>query len=197
MSKSPFAALIAGSALLLAAAGPAAAWTDVPGLGQPYNVPPGATSTPDAPAVSVIPPQEVTYSGPYSPGTIYVSTTERRLYYVLPGHKAIKYAVGVGRPGFTWAGSHTIVNKRIWPDWTPPAQMLLRQKGLPKHMAGGPDNPLGARALYIGGTLYRIHGTSQPETIGQAMSSGCIRMMNQDVKDLYARVKVGSPVIVR
>ena len=148
------------------------------------------------PMVSAIPRETVAYFGPYGPGTIVISTSERRLYLVLPGGQALKYGVGVGRPGFEWSGVSRIVNKREWPDWTPPAQMLRRRPDLPRHMAGGIDNPLGARAMYIGGTLYRIHGSNEPDTIGQAVSSGCIRMTNDDVTDLYTRVPVGTRVVV-
>ena len=132
-----------------------------------------------------------------STGTIVVSTSQRRLYYVLGNGQAIQYGVGVGRPGFTWSGSHSITMKREWPDWRPPAAMLKRRPDLPRHMAGGPDNPLGARALYIGSTIYRIHGSNEPETIGEAVSSGCIRMTNDDVIDLYSRARVGARVIVQ
>jgi lipoprotein-anchoring transpeptidase ErfK/SrfK len=161
-----------------------------------FLYPPGHASGDGRPLVSPIPRETISYEGPYSPGTIIVNTEERRLYYVLPGHEAIKYGVGVGRPGFTWAGHSHIANKREWPDWTPPAQMLKRRPDLPRHMEGGIDNPLGARAMYIAGTLFRIHGSNEPDTIGQAVSSGCIRMTNDDVTDLYSRVRVGSPVIV-
>jgi lipoprotein-anchoring transpeptidase ErfK/SrfK len=125
-----------------------------------------------------------------------ISTAERRLYYVLGNGRAIRYAVGVGREGFQWSGQERITNKQEWPDWRPPEEMLRRQPGLPRYMAGGPHNPLGARALYLGGTLYRIHGSNEPHTIGQAVSSGCIRMLNEDVVDLYDRVKVGTQVVV-
>lgn len=138
----------------------------------------------------------VVYRGPERPGTIIVSTSERRLYYVLGGSRALSYGVGVGRPGFEWSGVHHVTNKREWPDWTPPSQMIRRRPDLPRHMAGGIENPLGARAIYIGGTLYRIHGSNEPDTIGQAVSSGCIRMTNNDVIDLYNRVAVGAKVVV-
>jgi lipoprotein-anchoring transpeptidase ErfK/SrfK len=143
-----------------------------------------------------IPREEVAYSGPYAPGTIVISTAERRLYFILPGGRAMKYGVGVGRPGFSWGGISAISMKKEWPDWTPPAQMLKRRPDLPRHMAGGTDNPLGARAMYLGASLFRIHGSNEPETIGQAVSSGCIRMTNDDVTDLYERVKVGTKVVV-
>jgi len=121
---------------------------------------------------------------------------ERRLYYVLPNGQAIRYGVGVGRPGFEWAGVKTITRKAEWPAWTPPSQMLRRRPDLPRHMAGGIDNPLGARAMYLGSSLYRIHGSNEPDTIGQAVSSGCIRMTNQDVEDLYEHAQVGTKVVV-
>jgi lipoprotein-anchoring transpeptidase ErfK/SrfK len=140
--------------------------------------------------------QEVDYDGKEAPGTIIINTPEHLLYLVESGGKALRYGVGVGRPGFTWAGVHNITNKREWPDWTPPDDMLKRRPDLPRHMAGGPENPLGARAMYIGSTLYRIHGSNEPWTIGTDVSSGCIRMRNEDVIDLYGRVKVGAKVVV-
>ena len=135
------------------------------------------------------------------PGTILVKTSERALYYVLPGGKAVKYGVGVGREGFTWRGRHRITMKKEWPEWRPPAEMRERERKkygreLPEVMEGGPRNPLGARALYIGNTLYRIHGTNNPRSIGHNVSSGCIRMVNSEVIDLYNRVKTGARVIV-
>jgi lipoprotein-anchoring transpeptidase ErfK/SrfK len=138
----------------------------------------------------------VDYKGPHRAGTILVNTAERRLYFVLDGGKAVRYGVGVGRPGFEWGGMKTVTGKREWPDWRPPAQMLKRRPDLPRHMVGGPENPLGARALYLGSSLYRIHGSNEPDTIGQAVSSGCIRMTNEDVVDLYDRVGVGTRVVV-
>ena len=132
----------------------------------------------------------------YSPGSIVISTSERRLYYVTSRGQAIQYGVGVGRPGFQWSGVKTVSAKKEWPSWTPPAQMLKRRPDLPRHMPGGLDNPLGARAMYLGSSLYRIHGSNEPETIGQAVSSGCFRMTNDDVVDLYSRVRVGAPVYV-
>src|SRR5262245_26846441 len=143
-----------------------------------------------------IPREMVTYNGPHAPGTIIVNTSERRLYLVMAGGRAMKYGIGVGRAGFEWAGTKTISRKEEWPDWRPPADMLRRRPDLPRYMAGGPDNPLGARAMYLGDSLYRIHGSNEPETIGQAVSSGCIRMLNEDVVDLYGRVKVGTKVVV-
>jgi lipoprotein-anchoring transpeptidase ErfK/SrfK len=148
------------------------------------------------PQATAIPREVVSYESRYKPGTIVISTSERRLYYVLPNGQAIRYGVGVGRPGFEWAGSRFVSNKREWPDWTPPRQMLRRRPDLPRHMEGGVNNPLGARAMYLSGTLYRIHGSNEPETIGQAVSSGCIRMTNDDVVDLYDRVRIGTRVVV-
>ena len=140
--------------------------------------------------------QEVSYDGKEAPGTIIINTPERMLYLVEGGGRALRYGIGVGRPGFTWAGVHSVTNKREWPDWTPPDDMLKRRPDLPRHMEGGPENPLGARAMYLGSTLYRIHGSNEPWTIGTAVSSGCIRMRNEDVIDLYDRVKVGAKVVV-
>lgn len=140
--------------------------------------------------------QEVAFAGPQRPGTIVIDTSARHLYLVQPGQRALRYGIGVGRPGFAWSGLKTVSRKAEWPDWTPPAEMLARRPDLPRHMAGGPENPLGARALYLGSSLYRIHGTNEPGTIGQSVSSGCIRMMNEDVVDLYDRVPVGTQVEV-
>jgi lipoprotein-anchoring transpeptidase ErfK/SrfK len=139
----------------------------------------------------------VSYASNYSPGTVVVNTAERRLYLVLPNGQALRYGIGVGRDGFRWGGTHRISAKKEWPGWTPPSQMLHRRPDLPRHMAGGVDNPLGARAMYLGSTLYRIHGSNEPETIGQAVSSGCFRMTNDDVTDLYGRVSVGTTVVVK
>jgi lipoprotein-anchoring transpeptidase ErfK/SrfK len=141
-------------------------------------------------------PRTVDYVTSEAKGTIIIDTGARYLYLILGDGKAERYGVGVGRPGFEWAGVHRITRKAEWPDWVPPEQMRERQPGLPAQMAGGIDNPLGARALYLGSTLYRIHGSNQPWTIGQAVSSGCIRMRNQDVIDLYDRVGIGTKVIV-
>jgi len=140
--------------------------------------------------------QTVVFSGTETAGTIIVDTPHKFLYFVLGHGQAIRYGIGTARTGFEWGGVHKITNKREWPDWTPPAEMIARQPGIPHHMAGGPNNPLGARALYIGTTLYRIHGTNEPWTIGGDVSSGCIRMMNEDVIDLYGRAKIGATVIV-
>jgi lipoprotein-anchoring transpeptidase ErfK/SrfK len=146
--------------------------------------------------MSPIPRTTVNYSTGEAPGTIVVNTGERRLYLVLGNGQALRYGIGVGRVGFTWAGVTRIAAKKEWPDWTPPAQMLRRRPDLPRFMKGGPENPLGARALYLGSSLFRIHGSNEPETIGTAVSSGCFRMVNDDVIDLYNRVRVGAKVIV-
>ena len=142
----------------------------------------------------------IKYDGPFKPNTLVINTKERRLYYVMPGGKALKYGVGVGKEGFQWSGTDYISRKAEWPGWTPPPEMIARErkKGriLPKYMEGGPRNPLGARALYIGGTLYRIHGSNEPWSIGRAVSSGCIRLTNADVKHLYNQVSVGTRVVV-
>jgi lipoprotein-anchoring transpeptidase ErfK/SrfK len=147
--------------------------------------------------ISAIPRSTVAFTGNYKPGTIIVHTNERRLYLVLGNGEALRYGIGVGREGFTWKGVSTVSDKREWPAWTPPPQMLARKPDLPRHMAGGPDNPLGARAMYLGDSLYRIHGTNEYNTIGTAASSGCIRLTNDDVIDLYNRVRIGATVIVQ
>ncbi|SNY92083.1 Lipoprotein-anchoring transpeptidase ErfK/SrfK [Cohaesibacter sp. ES.047] len=141
-------------------------------------------------------PTVVDYAGPHRAGTVIVNTNERYLYLVEPDGTARRYGVGVGRPGFSWAGTHKVTRKAEWPSWRPPAEMRARQPGLPAYMEGGPRNPLGARALYLGSTLYRIHGSNEPWSIGHAVSSGCIRMRNEDVMDLYQRVGVGTKVVV-
>ncbi|MGH6738626.1 MAG: L,D-transpeptidase, partial [Bradyrhizobium sp.] len=140
--------------------------------------------------------QEVAYAGKEEPGTIVIDTPSHFLYLVEHDGKAMRYGIGVGRPGFTWAGTHAISAKKEWQDWVPPKEMIERQPGLPHFMTGGPNNPLGARAMYLGSTLYRIHGSNEPWTIGHNVSSGCIRMRNVDVIDLYERVKVGTKVVV-
>ena len=140
--------------------------------------------------------QEIAYDGAERPGTIVIDTPRKFLFLVQPGGRALRYGIGVGRPGFEWAGVKRISRKAEWPGWTPPAAMLKRRPDLPRHMVGGEGNPLGARALYLGSTMYRIHGTNEPATIGTNVSSGCIRMMNPDVIDLYGRVGVGARVVV-
>jgi lipoprotein-anchoring transpeptidase ErfK/SrfK len=195
MRRTPFA--LAGLACVAAAfSAPAAAYE----IGS-WVVPGSANSYYDArsgyrPQASTTFRQIVPYQG-HAPGTVVISTAQRRLYYVLGNGQAISYGVGVGRPGFQWAGTKTVTMKREWPDWRPPAQMLKRRPDLPRYMAGGVGNPLGARAMYLGGSLFRIHGSNEPETIGYAVSSGCIRMTNADVSDLYSRVRVGTRVVVR
>lgn len=184
-------ALLVTAVTLLAGAGPAGAEgtdvRDIMGGGPNFRV--GGSSP--------IPRQTVSFSGNYAPGTIVINTAERRLYLVQGNGQALRYGIGVGRDGFRWGGTHRISAKKEWPSWTPPSQMLARRPDLPRHMAGGIDNPLGARAMYLGSTLYRIHGSNEPETIGQAVSSGCFRMTNDDVTDLYGRVAVGTTVVVK
>lgn len=162
-----------------------------PATGRPMSVEDGRVFA------APIPREEVDYKSRFSPGTIVVDTNEKRLYFVLPGGRAIKYGVGVGRPGFSWAGTQSVTRKQEWPTWTPPPQMLKRRPDLPRFMPGGEGNPMGARALYLGSTIYRIHGTNQPETIGHAVSSGCFRLANGDVIDLFERIAVGAKVIIR
>jgi lipoprotein-anchoring transpeptidase ErfK/SrfK len=140
--------------------------------------------------------QVVNYYSREAPGTIIIDTPNTYLYLVLGNGQAMRYGIGIGRDGFTWSGTQTITRKAEWPAWTPPPEMIARQPYLPRHMTGGPGNPLGARAMYLGGTIYRIHGTNAPETIGTRVSSGCLRLTNEDVIDLYSRVNVGTKVIV-
>ena len=147
--------------------------------------------------IARIPREVVAAPEKAKPGTIIVKTGERLLYLVMEDGKALRYGIGVGRDGFRWAGVETVSMKKEWPTWTPPEQMLKRRPDLPRHMEGGPDNPLGARAMYLGSSFYRIHGSNEEQSIGGADSSGCIRMTNTDVIDLYDRVKVGATVIVR
>jgi len=139
----------------------------------------------------------VSYPNDQKPGTIVINTQERRLYLILDEQTALRYGIGVGRDGFQWDGTHHVSGKRKWPEWFPPPQMLRRDPTLPRWMRGGPANPLGARAIYLGSSLYRIHGSNEPETIGEAVSSGCFRMTNEDVIDLYERVSIGAKVIVQ
>jgi lipoprotein-anchoring transpeptidase ErfK/SrfK len=141
--------------------------------------------------------QPVFYRSDYPRGTIIVNTADRFLFLITSETTALRYGIGVGRDGFQWGGIHKISRKAEWPDWTPPPEMIARQPYLPRFMAGGPGNPMGAAALYIGATVYRIHGTNAPETIGQAVSSGCFRLVNEDVADLYSRVPVGTKVVVQ
>jgi lipoprotein-anchoring transpeptidase ErfK/SrfK len=197
-----FAALIAASAI------PAHAQSALPFFGPQtatYAYPPQLQDTPQQAAPSedlddILPArlqrQIVDYPSREAPGTIIVDTPHTYLYYILGGGRAIRYGIGVGREGFTWSGVKSVARKAEWPDWYPPPEMIGRQPYLPRMMAGGPGNPLGARALYIGGTEYRIHGTNAPSTIGKHVSSGCIRLRNADIIDLFSRVKVGAKVIV-
>ncbi len=193
MNRKTLALAAVASLALAGVAGPAQA-----GLFDFLLQPNGSTVGPDGRPLGVAPPRElVAYQGGYAPGTIVISTQERRLYYVMANGQALRYGVGVGRQGFAWSGVKTVSMKREWPDWTPPSQMLRRRPDLPRHMVGGVGNPLGARAMYLGSSLYRIHGSNEPETIGTAVSSGCIRMTNEDVTDLYSRVRVGTKVVVQ
>jgi len=143
------------------------------------------------------PREVVSFSENLPAGSIVISTSQRRLYYLMGNGKALRYAIAVGKEGYAWAGTSTVSSKREWPSWTPPADMRKRRPDLPAFMPGGKDNPLGARALYLGDTLYRIHGTNEPWYMGSAQSSGCIRMTNDDVIDLYDRTRIGATVIVR
>lgn len=171
---------------------------------QPTGLPDSVVATPDrAPdqdESAVLSPrlqrQVVDYPTREPPGTIIIDTANTSLYYVLGNDRAIRYGVGVGRQGFTWSGTETVSRKAEWPDWQPPAEMIARQPYLPRFMAGGPGNPLGARAIYLGSSMYRIHGTNDPSTIGKFVSSGCIRMTNADVEDLFRRVRIGTKVVV-
>ena len=159
---------------------------------------PGKVPTADE---ELLPPQFqkqlVFFRSTEAPGTVVIDSNQRFLYVVQPDNRAIRYGIGVGRDGFRWSGVLKIARKQEWPDWRPPPEMIQRQPYLPRFMAGGPGNPMGARAMYLGNTVYRIHGTNQPQTIGSAVSSGCFRLVNGDVSDLYDRVEVGTKVVVR
>jgi lipoprotein-anchoring transpeptidase ErfK/SrfK len=195
------AAIAAGAIALTGSAVAAPVQPLFPFIGAPEQ-PPMAQPAPseDDNASAELPArlrrQIVAYPTREAAGTVIIDTPNTYLYYVLGGGQAIRYGIGVGRDGFTWSGVQTITRKAEWPDWTPPPEMIARQPYLPRQMAGGPGNPLGARAMYLGGTVYRIHGTNAPQTIGTHVSSGCIRLTNQDVTDLYSRVNVGTKVIV-
>jgi lipoprotein-anchoring transpeptidase ErfK/SrfK len=204
-----FFATIFGGPILLARAfrpGESTYYASPPGNALPDYAPqayaPQAYAAPDQsdPRDGPIDPkflrQEVAYPGREAPGTVIVDTANKFLYLIEDGGRALRYGIGVGRPGFLWAGIKTVTAKREWPDWRPPTEMLARRTDLPRFMPGGIDNPLGARALYLGSSLYRIHGSNEPWTIGTNVSSGCIRMRNEDVTDLYQRVKVGTKVVV-
>ena len=161
----------------------------------PYS-PNRRKTPPSAPTPERFRKQTVAYNTSEAPGTVIIDTPNTYLYYVLGGGRAIRYGIGVGRDGFTWSGMQSIARKQEWPDWNPPPEMIARQPYLPRFMAGGPGNPLGARAMYLGNSLYRIHGTNAPNTIGQRVSSGCIRLTNENVTDLFNRVSVGAKVVV-
>jgi lipoprotein-anchoring transpeptidase ErfK/SrfK len=198
-----FAALAIG-AVVFSGAATAAPLPLFPFIMTPpvQSAPPAVQSAPseDESATAELPArlkrQIVSYPTREAPGTIIIDTPNTYLYYVLGGGQAIRYGIGVGRDGFTWSGTQSITKKAEWPNWTPPTEMIARQPYLPRFMAGGPGNPLGARAMYLGGTVYRIHGTNAPGTIGTHVSSGCIRLTNRDVADLYSRVTIGTKVIV-
>jgi lipoprotein-anchoring transpeptidase ErfK/SrfK len=190
-----FMATGASAQVLGYAAAPANAF---PSDGVTLNAPQAADD--DGSDVSVVPERlrraVVAYDTREAPGTVIIDTGNTTLYYVLGQGRAVRYGVGVGREGFTWSGVQTISRKAEWPDWHPPTEMIARQPYLPRFMAGGPGNPLGARAMYLGSSVYRIHGTNDPSTIGKFVSSGCIRLTNEDVSDLFSRVDVGTRVVV-
>ncbi|ALK09938.1 L,D-transpeptidase [Blastochloris viridis] len=197
----------AGLGLILIAA-LVGAWPSRPGGAQPIPLAPGGMLDIGDEPGRVSTEETVIAEGPYArqmvffrsnetPGTVVIHTAERFLYVVQPNNRALRYGIGVGREGFQWSGLVKISRKAEWPDWTPPPEMIARQPYLPRFMAGGPGNPMGARALYLGSTEFRIHGTNQPETIGSAVSSGCFRLANGDVIDLFDRVPVGTKVIIR
>ncbi len=202
LSKITLVAEIIAAAVVLVAtqakAGPLDAFAMLPpGNAQLQTQPPA--DEPDQPAIQLpdnLQRQVVAYRGSEAPGTIIIDTPHTYLYLVLGGGRAMRYGIGVGREGFTWSGVQQISRKSEWPDWYPPPEMVARQPYLPRFVGGGPGNPLGARAMYLGGTQYRIHGTNDPSTIGKQVSSGCIRMTNEDVIDLYSRVGVGTKVVV-
>jgi lipoprotein-anchoring transpeptidase ErfK/SrfK len=188
-----------GAALAVTAGAFAQAATAVPGQDEMNIVDqPGYQPTPEEEQLTgAYEKQEVFFRTKEAPGTIIIDTQDRFLYLIQPGNRAVRYGIGVGREGFQWSGLQKISRKQEWPDWRPPPEMITRQPYLPRFMAGGPGNPLGARAMYLGATVYRIHGTNQPQTIGHAVSSGCFRLVNEDVIDLYNRVPVGTRVIIK
>lgn len=191
-----YLAALSAAALVVAATAPAMARANYDYMKQDAGFADLGAETSVEAGQANSPREVIAFHSDYEPGTIVVSTTERRLYFVTGPDEAISYGVGVGRPGFEWNGVQTITRMEKWPSWTPPADMLKRRPELPHRMAGGTANPLGARALYLGGTMYRIHGSNEPDSIGHAVSSGCIRMLNEDVEDLYGRVRVGTKVVV-
>jgi lipoprotein-anchoring transpeptidase ErfK/SrfK len=188
-----------GAALAVLAGAFANAQTAVPGQDEMNIVDqPGYQPSPDEEQLTgAFEKQEVFFRGNEAAGTVIIDTKERFLYLLQGNNRAIRYGIGVGREGFQWSGLQRISRKQEWPDWRPPPEMIERQPYLPRFMAGGPGNPLGARAMYLGATVYRIHGTNQPETIGHAVSSGCFRLVNADVIDLFDRVPVGTKVIIK
>jgi lipoprotein-anchoring transpeptidase ErfK/SrfK len=188
-----------GAALAVTAGAFAQAATAVPGQDEMNIVDqPGYQPTPEEEQLTgAYEKQEVFFRTKEAPGTIIIDTQDRFLYLIQPGNRALRYGIGVGREGFQWSGLQKISRKQEWPDWRPPPEMITRQPYLPRFMAGGPGNPLGARAMYLGATVYRIHGTNQPQTIGHAVSSGCFRLVNEDVIDLYNRVPMGTRVIIK
>ncbi len=191
-------AALAAAIMAAAAALPGAFASAAPQEDMNIQDQPGYQPTPEEEQLTgAYEKQEVFFRTNEAPGTIIIDTKSRFLYLVQPDNRALRYGIGVGRDGFQWSGLQKISRKQEWPDWRPPPEMIERQPYLPRFMAGGPGNPLGARAMYLGATIYRIHGTNQPQTIGHAISSGCFRLVNEDVIDLYSRVPVGTKVIVR
>ena len=187
------------AALWVGSAGAAPLAPSLPAGSMFAALAPGSAAEANEPRTAIKPDlrrQVVNYRTQAAAGTIVIDTAQTFLYYVLGDGTAIRYGIGVGRDGFTWAGAEVVTRKMEWPDWTPPQEMIARQPYLPRWMAGGEGNPLGARAIYLGSTVYRIHGTNMPETIGHKVSSGCIRMLNADVIDLYSRVNVGTKIVV-
>ena len=194
LARSAIAAVIVAAAAVL----PGAFATAAPQEEMNVQDQPGYQPTPEEEQLTgAFEKQEVFFRTPEKPGTIIIDTKSRFLYLVQPDNRALRYGIGVGRDGFQWSGLQKISRKQEWPDWRPPPEMIERQPYLPRFMAGGPGNPLGARAMYLGATVYRIHGTNQPQTIGHAVSSGCFRLVNDDVIDLYDRVPVGTKVIIK
>src|SRR5476651_1884146 len=196
MSVKSFSALTAATALSCGAAQAQQRFAYNPASAPQYAPVAQDDVTDDAQLDPRLQRQTVNYSTNESAGTVVIDTPHTYLYFVLGGGKAIRYGIGVGREGFTWAGVKQIAKKAEWPDWYPPAEMVARQPYLPRMTAGGPGNPLGARAMYLGSSEYRIHGTNAPSTIGKHVSSGCIRLINADVEDLYNRVNIGTKVVV-
>jgi len=195
-SAGPLAVLVAALACGAARAEPLSTFQAPNQVAPQYAPAEQNDANDDAQLGSRLQRQVVDYPSAEAPGTVIIDTPHTYLYYVLGDGKAIRYGIGVGREGFTWSGVKAVVRKTEWPDWYPPPEMIARQPYLPRMVAGGPGNPLGARAMYIGGTEYRIHGTNDPTTIGKHVSSGCIRLTNEDVEDLYNRVQIGAKVIV-